>query len=147
MQNLFKEAPFREVLARLEKIDASSNPQWGKMNAPQMMNHCQKPLLIALGKTDFGLKKNLLARWFFKKQMYNDRPWPKGMKTPESFKVEEQKDFSEEKDRLTGLIQELYALRDQEHWPEHPVFGRFTKEQLGKMQFKHLDHHLRQFGV
>ncbi|MBL0146112.1 MAG: DUF1569 domain-containing protein [Chitinophagaceae bacterium] len=29
----------------------------------------------------------------------------------------------------------------------HPFFGKFTGDQWGKFMYKHLDHHLQQFGV
>lgn len=29
----------------------------------------------------------------------------------------------------------------------HPFFGKLTSEQWGKGIYKHLDHHLKQFGV
>ncbi|NND11366.1 MAG: DUF1569 domain-containing protein, partial [Flavobacteriaceae bacterium] len=37
--------------------------------------------------------------------------------------------------------------RDKAEWEPHPSFGYYTKDQWGKTQYKHLDHHLRQFGV
>lgn len=147
MENLLNPESFEKSLKRLERINADTLPQWGKMNAAQMMHHCQKPLLIALGKSNFGLQRNLLAQWFFKSQLYNDKPWPKGMRTPKAFKVDEEKDCTREKSRLKELLQEFYMQRHRDHWPKHPVFGQFTAEQIGKMQYKHLDHHLNQFGV
>jgi hypothetical protein len=30
---------------------------------------------------------------------------------------------------------------------KHPVFGKLTKEQWSKATWKHIDHHLKQFGV
>jgi hypothetical protein len=31
--------------------------------------------------------------------------------------------------------------------PEHFIFGAMTMEQWNALQWKHIDHHLRQFGV
>jgi hypothetical protein len=147
MQNLFDVHTFENCLERIHVINDKTVSQWGKMNAAQMLHHCQKPLEVVLQKKDHGLKSNLLAQWFFKRMMYNDKPWSKGMQTPKCFKVETAKEMDEEKKVLINLLQEFFAQRKREKWPKHPVFGKFTPEQVGKMQFKHLDHHLKQFGI
>ena len=79
--------------------------------------------------------------------MYSDKEWSKGLPTPKSFKVIEEKDFEIEKKILKSLLDEFHAQSERKNWPDHPAFGHFTSEQVGKMQYKHLDHHLRQFGV
>ena len=55
--------------------------------------------------------------------------------------------FNSEKVKLLNLINELHEQKDKEQWKAHPIFGHFTKAQWGQMQYKHLDHHLNQFGV
>lgn len=84
---------------------------------------------------------------FFKKSLYNDKPWKQNLPTAKSFKVEEDKDFATEKEVLISLIRDFYQEKDKKEWDPHPAFGSFTPEQWGQMQYKHLDHHLRQFGV
>ncbi|WP_253256011.1 DUF1569 domain-containing protein [Formosa algae] len=56
-------------------------------------------------------------------------------------------DFDKEKTRLVLLITEFSKKSTVKTWPNHPLFGYFTPEQWGKMQYKHLDHHLNQFNV
>ena len=79
--------------------------------------------------------------------MYSDKPWRKNLPTAKPFKITEKKDFSSEKSALEAMLNEFESQRDRTAWNPHPSFGEFTKEQWGKMQYKHLDHHLRQFGV
>ncbi|WP_031426283.1 DUF1569 domain-containing protein [Flavimarina sp. Hel_I_48] len=147
MENLLEDKIYDQIKNRLTLLNIDSKPQWGKMTVAQTLHHCQKPLEIALGKKDYGLKSNLVAKWFFKKMMYNDKSWPRGMTTPKTFKVEQEKGFSEEKNAILKLLKEFHNKKSREKWPKHPVFGQFTPEQVGKMQYKHLDHHFRQFGV
>jgi len=45
------------------------------------------------------------------------------------------------------MVDEFAKLDSRETWYPHPSFGEFTKEQWGQLEYKHLDHHLRQFGV
>lgn len=149
MKSLFDETTYREVLGRLDKIDSETQPDWGKMNAGQMMRHCQMPLELALGKTTIP-KPNFFMKLLmksFKKGMYDDKLWKKNIPTPKQFRVEDNRDFSKEKSKLTELATEFYGTREQTEREPHPAFGYFTYDQWGQMQYKHLDHHLRQFGV
>jgi len=117
------------------------------MQVGQMLHHCQMPLNIILQKEDYGVKPNWLVNLLFKKSMYSDKPWRKNMPTAPGFKITADKDFEVEKTEIVSLINELNDQREKEDWQPHPAFGKLTKEQWGKMQYKHLDHHLRQFGV
>ena len=147
MKNLFEEPVYNEIRERLDKLSESSERQWGKMTHGQMLHHCQGPFNIILGKNDYGMKTNWLAILIFKKSLYNDKLWKKNLPTAKFLKETEPRDFTTEKKQLETLLDELHSQREREHWPDHPGFGKFTKQQYGQMQYKHLDHHLRQFGV
>ena len=71
----------------------------------------------------------------------------KNLPTHPKFKVSDPKEFKKEQKALLDLVNEFSEKRNIEVWDPHPVFGNFTPEQWGKMQFKHLDHHLKQFDV
>jgi len=149
MKSLFDEATHQELLNRLNKLTPETQPNWGKMNAGQMMRHCQMPLELAVGKTTIP-KPNFFMKLLmksFKKGMYNDKPWKKNMPTPRQFRVENDRDFKHEKSTLIELINGFFNTREQKEREPHPAFGHFTYDQWGQMQYKHLDHHLRQFGV
>ena len=130
-------------------LDAGSKPLWGKMNVAQMLHHCQFPFLVALGRKPLP-KLNFLTKLLyksFKSAMYNDKLWRKNLGTPKEYKVVDQKEFNSEKESLITVIDDFFAEREREVWDPHPSFGHFTHEQWGQMQYKHLDHHLRQFDV
>jgi len=149
MKSLFDKEAYQEVQNRLEKINPKTQPDWGKMNAGQMMRHCQMPLELALGKTKLP-KPNFFMKLLmqsFKKSMYDDKLWKKNMPTTKQFRVEDERNFDHEKSTLTALIKDFYATREQKEREPHPGFGHLTYDQWGQMQYKHLDHHLRQFGV
>ncbi len=147
MKSLFEDTVKNEIENRINNLSNSSAPVWGKMDVSQMFHHCQFPLKIALQKEHPELKPNLLAKLFFKKSMYNDKPWRKNLPTHSKLKVVDQKEFEKEKEQLLSLISEFSNQRDKKEWDAHPMFGKFTPEQWGKMQYKHLDHHLQQFKV
>ncbi len=147
MKSLFDESTQYEIEKRIHQLSASSTPIWGKMNISQMFHHCQFPLKIALKREHPELKPNLFAKLLFKKSMYNDKPWRKNLPTHSKLKVVEQKDFEKEKETLLSLVTEFSNQKNKKEWDPHPMFGNFTNEQWGKMQYKHLDHHLQQFNV
>lgn len=147
MKSFFEEGVYEELSSRLNKINQDSKPVWGKMNAGQMLHHCQMPLNIILEKEDYGVKPNWLINLLFKKSMYSDKLWKKNLPTAKGFAIKDEKDFETEKQDITNLLDELNNQRKRIDWQAHPAFGKMTKEQWGKMQYKHLDHHFRQFGV
>ncbi|WP_299900926.1 DUF1569 domain-containing protein [uncultured Aquimarina sp.] len=147
MKSLFDEPVKNEIEGRIQKLSTESSPNWGKMDISQMLFHCQFPLKIALKKEHPTVKPNLLAKIFFKKSLYNDKPWKKNLPTHPKLKVVDSKVFEEEKKVLLNLISEFSEKRTISEWDPHPMFGQFTKDQWGKMQYKHLDHHLQQFNV
>jgi hypothetical protein len=147
MESFFEESTYNYLRERLASIPADARPKWGKMDAAQMFKHCQYPLQIAMGKEKMKLASNWFVKTFFKKSLYSDKPYRRNLPTVKNFKVIEDKDFQSEKEKLDQWMQELWYDRDNDNRRPHPVFGNFTKDQWGKMQWKHLNHHLEQFGV
>ena len=150
MKSLFDSDTHEEVLKRLDQLDEHKQPLWGKMNVAEMLNHSQRPLKVANGRMVLTENPNAFMRLifkFYKSEMYNDKPWKQNIPTVKDFKVVEFDTFQKEKEDLIECINEFQKKDLNLHWPKHPFFGEFTTDQWGKMQYKHLDHHLRQFGV
>lgn len=147
MKSLFTDEAYQEIVERMGKLNASSKRQWGKMTVGQMTWHCQYPLKLAIENKENSSKGNWFIKTFFKKSLYNDKPWRKGLPTAPQLKAKEPKDFENESVVLKTLVKDFHALKDRETWYPHPAFGPFTKEQWGQLEYKHLDHHLKQFGV
>ncbi|MEM7085605.1 MAG: DUF1569 domain-containing protein [Bacteroidota bacterium] len=147
MKSLFDDETYSEIRNRLNNLSENSERQWGKMTPGQLACHLQMPLNIILEKADYGVKPNWLVNLLFKKTMYSDKLWRKNLPTAKGFKITDDKDFATEKAKLEALLDEFDAQRDRTHWQPHPAFGPLTKDQWGKMQYKHLDHHFRQYGV
>lgn len=151
MKSLFDTSAYSEILSRIENLTEIATPSWGKMSVGQMCTHCQMPLEIALGKRTLGGKKpgfmKRLVFKLYKPLMYNDKPWSQNLPTARDFVITEDKDVEVEKAKLVKIISEFHAQKEAQEWPAHPMFGAFTHEQWGKMQYKHLDHHLKQFDV
>lgn len=146
MKSLFDTESLAEINRRLNNLTSESQRNWGKMDVAQMLNHCQHPLNVSLEKGN--IKKQFFPLAFlFKKSLYNDKPWRQNLPTAKSFKITDSKDFKKEKEGLQKLIIEFHEKKNVTQWAPHPLFGKFTPQQWGQMQYKHLDHHLKQFGV
>ncbi|RZJ36058.1 MAG: DUF1569 domain-containing protein [Flavobacterium sp.] len=149
MANIFNIESNVALLERIEILTPASKPLWGKMTVAQMLLHCQKPLDIAEGKL---LMKRGLIGWLFGKAAKNDflnKPeFKKNLPTAKLFKVTAETDFNKEKE---ALIRQVVKFREEGPSViknmEHPFFGVMSIEEWGILQYKHLDHHLRQFGV
>jgi len=103
MKSLFDAETYSETKNRLDILSETSEKQWGKMTAGQMLHHCQGPFNIMLEKKDYGLKPNFIAKLFFKKMFYNDKPYRKNLPTAKFLKESEPRDFYTEKKNLKTL--------------------------------------------
>lgn len=136
------------MLARLDRLQPDAARQWGKMTAAQMLAHCQQPLRVATG--ELPLKRSLVGFLFgrlAKKKLLAPAPWKPGLPTAPEFKITDARDFAKEKAALLAIVK-----RFGEAGPAglttapHPFFGPLTTDEWQALQWKHLDHHLRQFG-
>ncbi|RYD75992.1 MAG: DUF1569 domain-containing protein [Sphingobacteriales bacterium] len=149
MLNLFETKVHGEVLERMNKLSHHSERKWGKMEVGQMLAHCKEAFRVPLSEKP--MKRNilgLLIGWAVKSQLYSDKPWRQNMPTAPNFVIKDKRNFDNEKEGLLELINLFHSKGPGKVgvYP-HPMFGRFTSEQWGQAMYKHLDHHLRQFGV
>ena len=134
------------VRSRLQALRPDSPRQWGKMTVDQMLRHLNIALSAALGHTPHSPRKMPLPGPLFRFFAANF-PFPKGAPTHPEFVVGERYDFDAEKTRCLALLDEFTRKPMDSVWPESPIFGRVTGKFSSRVQAKHLDHHLRQFGV
>jgi len=75
-------------------------------------------------------------------------PWPKGKgKSPPEFLATRPTTWQADDSRLRDLIARFSDRGPAAKWPASRVFGHISGRSWGVMLYKHLDHHLRQFGV
>lgn len=149
MKTLFEQSSYDEIINRINNLSSSSPRQWGKMDVSQMLAHLKEGFGVPLSDKKMPrMFMGLMLAWMIKSKMYDDKPWKKNLPTAPNFLIKDQREFNKEKSELIGLINEFHKRGPENvgKYP-HPFFGRFTKEQWGKMMYKHLDHHLTQFGV
>ncbi len=149
MKTLFEPSDREPLLRRLEALQPDSPRQWGTMNAAQMLCHCS--LALETGTGDRPMKQKLIGKLlmpFFRNSILGEKPFKKNSPTDPSFVVTNQRDFAAERGRLFALIQRFVERGPSAAGTEtHAFFGRMTGKEWGELMYKHIDHHLQQFGV
>lgn len=148
--NIFDPATTETLFARLDALTPTSTPLWGKMNVGQMVAHCSVAYEVLYGEKKIGLPKlaGWVLKWFMKPGMTNEVPYKKSMPTGKVFVQPPTLALEAERERLKGWIRRVEqggaAAIDGK---AHEFLGPLTAQEWNNMLYKHLDHHLRQFGV
>jgi len=149
MKTLFDPVSYGEVVRRVESLQSDARRQWGKMTACQMLEHTARALEMAAGKKES--KQAFIGKaigWIFWKGFVGPKPFHKNGPTGPDFIVQGEPDFDPTKERLKMLLAEFHALGEPGcEGNVHRFFGRMSGAHWGITQYKHLDHHLRQFGA
>jgi hypothetical protein len=149
MQSLFDADTYNSIVERMNKLTPAAERQWGKMNVAQMLAHCKEAFKVPLSEKPMPrMLLGILLGWAFKSKLYNDEPWKKNLPTAPNFIIKDDRDFNKEKQELMEMVNQFYkkGAAGVGKFP-HPMFGTFTPGQWGMSMYKHLDHHLQQFGV
>lgn len=150
MKNLFDAARVQEVKERIGSLTPDSRRLWGKMNVAQAVAHCSLAMEWAVGdrippRMFLG---RILGRIVKPLALGDDAPLRRNSPTAKDLVVQDGRDLGIERDRLCRLI-DRFAAAGPNGCTTHPhsFFGRLTPEEWATLAYKHLDHHLRQFGV
>jgi len=150
MKNIFKPEVTAEIINRINKLTEDTKPQWGKMSVDQMLAHCcvSYEYVYEDIHPKPGTVKGFLLKMFVKKIVVNEKPYSRNSRTAPEFIMKGDKEFAAEKKRLIDYISktqkqgEAYFDGKESH-----SFGKLNKDEWSNMFYKHLDHHLNQFGV
>lgn len=150
LPNIFTQAVSEQVIGRINLLNTESKPKWGKMSVDQMFAHCNVTYEMAF--EDKHKKPGAFARFllksFIKKTVVNEKPYAKGGRTAPAFLITDTRNFENEKTRLINYIRKCVELGEAHfEGKESLSFGNMTKTEWNNQFYKHLDHHLNQFGV
>ncbi len=150
IKNMFDRKEADYLLARLDKLFAESRPEWGKMDAAQMLAHLNVQFEMVYSDVHpkaTGVKKFLL-KLFVKNGVVNEKPYPKNSRTAPAFIQISNKNFEKEKERLVDFINKTQKLGESSfEGRESNSFGVLTVKEWNNSFVKHMDHHFIQFGV
>lgn len=150
MNNLFHQNDSANILTRIEKLSPNAQRQWGKMNVNQMLAHCNASLETAMG-LNFPKRVGFVGRLFgalLKPSFFGEKPFPKNSQTDKSYIITGNPDFEIEKAKVMKQIRSFSNGGPAQCTTHtHAFFGKLTAEEYAIMQWKHFDHHLRQFSA
>lgn len=148
MRSLFHAATRSNTRARIERLTPTHRPAWGHFSAPQMLAHLTDGLRMALGELPCREKRVPLVRHFPVKQLVlHWLPFPKGAPTAPELLARTPEEWTSELSTCLTLLDRFAGTQLPTQWPSHPLFGPLSKSEWGVLAYRHLDHHLRQFGV
>lgn len=150
MQNLFDGALANQVKQRLNNLRVDSERQWGKMSAAQTMAHCASGLEMAMGeiRPPRALMGRLIGSVIKSRVVGNDEQFRRNSPTVDELLIREERNLEVERVRLCSLIDKFATGGTSVCTTHpHPFFGHLTPAEWAVLMYKHLDHHLRQFGV
>lgn len=150
MENLFIPSDCETIIERFKSITPLSERLWGTMEVNQMVVHLKDLLDIALGNKPASAQgpvilRTMVGRWA---SLYLV-PWKKvRQSTPIEMDAFKNgiivTDFESDKHLLLIRIREFIAA---DSFEPHPFFGKISNKDWGRLAWKHLDHHLHQFGA
>lgn len=150
MKSVFSQTDTLEIINRINKLSPTSQRVWGKMGVAQMLAHCNVSYEMAY--EDKHPKPNpfmkFILKMLVKKKVVSEEPYKHNNPTAPAFIIKDEKDFDAEKNRLINYINKTQQLGETyfDNKESHS-FGPLTKTEWNNMFYKHLDHHLQQFGV
>jgi hypothetical protein len=116
------------------------------MDAPQMVAHLLASVRMATGELPTAPKRTPLRHTPLKQLIIYVLPFPKGTPTARELQPVPGP-WQREVDELRASL-DRFVKRDRKGaWPVHPAFGQLSARGWGVLTYRHLDHHLRQFGV
>lgn len=150
MKNVFSKEDCDEIIDRINQLEDNSKELWGKMSVDQMLAHCNVTYEMVYStihkKPNFIMK--IILKTLVKNKVVSEELYDKNQKTAPQFIITKEKNFEKEKLRLIEYIEKTQALGgDYFDNKESHSFGKLSTKEWNNMFYKHLDHHLKQFGV
>ncbi len=148
MPSLFDPNNRASILERISRLSPDRTPLWGRFTAPEMVCHVSCSLRHSLGELEAAPASGPLSHAPLNWLVIHVVPWPKGKgKSPPEFLATRPTTWQADIGRLRDLVRRFADRGPAAPWPPSAVFGRISGRSWGVMEHKHLDHHLRQFGV
>lgn len=148
MHSLFEPTTATEIISRIQKLEPTSQAQWGKMNVAQMMAHCCAPLESYFSESK--TKKSFIGVLFGKvvfRQLISDKPWKRSLPTARNYRITDTRNFEDERNKLVSIVNRFSSEGYTITSFTHPFFGKLSSQEYALFNYRHLDHHLQQFGV
>ena len=150
LPNIFSKEVTDELIQRMGKLNPVTKALWGRMSVAQMLAHCNvsyEMMYDGIHKKPNAFMK-LILKAMVKNKVVNETAYKRSSQTAPQFIINDTKDFETEKKRLSDYLIQTQELGETyfDNRESHS-FGALNKTEWNNMLYKHLNHHLTQFGV
>jgi len=147
MKSIWQDAARRELHDRVGRLAWDRRAAWGRFTAPKMICHLAESLKMAMGDLKVAPKASPIRYPPLKQFIIYVAPFPKGVPTAPELLAREPREWAADVADVQSLLTRAAASRATDAWPEHPAFGRLSTRAWGVLIYRHMDHHLNQFGA
>ncbi len=144
----------KEAMPLFKKIAADAVGKWGKMNTQQMIEHVAAFFYVSTEKIKFDLVTPAEHLPKYKEFLLSDKEFRENTKAPITVIGEEPLPLRHATmEEALGKLESAIAYFEQyfkDHTGKqtiHPVFGELNFEEWILLHYKHVTHHLKQFGL
>jgi hypothetical protein len=150
LPNFFSKEVNEQIIQRINSLNHETQAKWGTMNVAQMLAHCNVTYEMAYEnkhpKPNFLMK--FILKSFIKNVVVSEKEYAQNSRTAPAFLITDARVFEAEKSRLIAYLQKTAELgANYFEGKESHSFGPLNKTEWNNMFYKHIDHHLKQFGV
>ena len=148
MGSILNESDRAAICNRMRSLSASSTGRWGKMNVTEMLQHLRLSARMTVGELEVpSSNKRMFQVWPLKHLILYVLPFPKGAPTAPELLPGAAESFEEERAAVLTLLDQIGTGPQEGAGPAHPLFGTLSWPEWGAVTYKHVDHHLKQFGA
>jgi hypothetical protein len=147
MPTLFDPSARGKIVSRLSNLTSDRRPLWGRLDAARVQTHLADQLRMAVGDVICRSKNTPFRYPVLRELIVYLLPWPKGAPTAPELLATHPAEFETDRQTLLQLVERVGTLKPGVTFGEHPAFGRLSRRAWGVLAWRHLDHHLRQFGL
>lgn len=144
----------KDCIPLFESLSADATGKWGNMNAQEMVEHVGTVFVVSTGKIKFNLTTPVEYLPKYMEFLYSEKEFRENTKAPGQLMGEnpmplKYADMNQALGKLAEAIAYFqdYFKGDAGKRSMHPVFGELNYEEWVLLHYKHVTHHLRQFGL
>ena len=148
MGSILNESDRIAICTRVRSLTSSSTARWGRLDVTGMLQHLRLSAQMAVGELKVvSGNKRVFQVFPLKHLILYVLPFPKGAPTAPELLPAAAESFEEERAAVLALLDRIGTGPREGAGPPHPLFGPLSWRGWGAATYKHVDHHLKQFGA
>ena len=148
MGSILDERDRASICGRVGSLSTSSTARWGRMSVTEMLQHLRLSAQMAVGELKLASANKRAFQVFpLKHLILYVLPFPKGAPTAPELHPTAAASLEEERAAVLALLDQIGVGPREGAGPAHPLFGPLSWREWGVATYKHVNHHLKQFGA